>query len=145
MNGTVNTAVNVTLTVTTDAKGALKYTWSGNNVDANGNLDLSKITTPIVITITISTSLQLSFYSPPSQAVWIGFQSSGPPTGPYVGAEFTTAANVNSATSTLQWTDQNNDGKTYAYILVLWLVNAANPRGIQVKVDPRIINRGTSG
>jgi hypothetical protein len=145
MNSPVTTPVNVTLTVTADSKGNPKYGWSGNNVDSSGNLDLTKISTPIVVTITISTSMQISFYSPAAQALWISKQSSGPPTGPYVGAEFTTASNVNSATSTLQWTDQNSDGTTYGYILVLWLVNAANPKGTQVKVDPRIINRGTSG
>ncbi len=144
MNSPVTTPVNVTLTVTADAKGNPKYAWSGNNVDSSGNLDLSKIATPIVVTITISTSMQISFFSPASQALWIAKQSSGPPTGPYVGGEFTTATNVNSAKSTLQWSDQNSDGTTYGYVLVLWLVNAANPGGTQVKVDPRIINRGTS-
>jgi hypothetical protein len=145
MNSPGSTPVNVTLTVTTDGKGNLQYAWSGNGVDAKGNLDLTKIQTTIVVTITISTSLQVSFFSPPAQALWIGKQTSGPPTGPYTGTEFTSAANVNSASTTLQWTDQNSDGTTYAYILILWLVNAANPKGVQVKLDPRIINRGTSG
>jgi hypothetical protein len=76
--------------------------------------------------------------------MWLGKQSNGKPTGPYVGSEFTAPAFVNNSVAQLQWTDQNSDGVTYEYVLLLWLVNAANPGGTRVQLDPRIVNRGNS-
>ncbi|HEX5124460.1 MAG TPA: hypothetical protein VFV97_14550 [Rhodanobacteraceae bacterium] len=139
--------INVTLTVTADASGNLQYAWSGSTYcDKSGNLTLTQIKGEIQITITISTSLQLSYCTPAAQTMWLGLASAGKPTKPYSGGtEFTAPAFVNNSAGVLQWNDTNSDGNTYQYVLLLWLVSAQYPRGVQIQVDPRIVNRGTSG
>jgi hypothetical protein len=145
MNVPAPTPVNVTLTITSDGKGGLQCVWSGSiYCDSQGNFTLTNIKGVIQTTMTISTSLQVSFYTPASQSMWLGPTSSGPPRGPYSGNEFTAPTFVNNSSAVLQWTDQNSDGLPYQYILLLWLVNAQNPNGTTIKVDPRIVNRGNS-
>ena len=144
MNTPVPTAVNATLTVTKDAKGVLQYAWSGSYVDSSGNFNLTTIKGPIQLTISVSTALQISYCIPAAQTMWLGKASAGKPTAPYTGTEFTAPAFPGTAASALQWTDQNSDGLTYTYILLLWEVDAAHPAGVRIEVDPRVINRGTS-
>ena len=141
------TNINVTLTVTTDPAGTLLYAWSGSTyVDKSGNLNLTAIKGAVQITISIATSLQLSYCTPASQTVWLGLASAGKPTKPYSGGtEFTAPSFANNSSLVVQWTDQNGDGLTYQYVLLLWLVNGRYPGGTQIQVDPRIVNRGTSG
>ena len=145
MNVPVATPVSVTVTITSDGKGGLVGVWSGSTyVDSKGNLTLSGITGPVQITTTISSALQVTFVTPATQSIFLGKASSGKPTAPYSGTEFTAPAFPSSSATALQWTDQNGDGLTYTYILQLWLIDAAHPNGKVIPLDPRIVNRGTS-
>ena len=143
MSTPVPTPVNATLTVSNGPKGLL-YTWSGSNIDSNGNFDFTSIKGPIQITLTISTSLQISYCQPAAQTMWLGKQSSGKPTQPYSGTEFSAPAFPNGVANQLRWTDQNSDGLTYTYILLLWEVDSSHPAGTRIEVDPRVVNRGAS-
>lgn len=145
MNVPVTTNINVTVTITSDGKGGLVGAWSGSSyVDSKGNFNLSTIQGPVQITTTISTALQVRFNTPALQALYLGKDNGGKPTGPYSGSEFTAPGFVNNSTAALRWIDQNGDGFTYKYLLQLWLVDASNPNGTVVPLDPRIVNRGTS-
>ena len=139
------TNVNITLTITVDGNGNPQVAWSGSSyVDGKGNLTFTSIKGPVQVTLTISTALQISYFTPAAQALYLGLASSGPPQGPYTGPEFSAATFPVNASNALQWTDQNGDGQTYQYILQLWQVNSAYPSGRRVPIDPRIVNRGSS-
>ena len=145
MNLPVPTPVSVTLTITQDGKGNLQYAWSGSNyVGSTGDFNLTSIHGGVQLTITISTTLQVCFCTPASATLWLGLKGVNPPTGPYSGTEFTTPTFVNNSVAVLQWNDMNTDGLTYEYVLLLWQVNAAYPGGHVVKLDPRVVNRGSS-
>lgn len=145
MNNPAPTSVNVTLTITVDGSGNPQGVWSGSTyVDGKGDLNLTTIKGVIQVTMTISTALQISYQTPAGQAVWLGLASSGPPTGPYNGTEFSAPTFPTGVSNSVQWTDQNSDGQTYYYTLLVWQVNSQYPSGRVFKLDPRIINRGTS-
>lgn len=144
MSTPIPTPVNATLTVSKGAKGSLLYAWSGSNVDSSGNFNFTSIKGPIQVTLTISTSLQISYCQPAAQTMWLGKESSGKPTSPYSGTEFSAPVFPNGIVNQLRWTDQNSDGLTYTYILLLWEVDAGHPTGTRIEVDPRVVNRGSS-
>lgn len=145
MNNPAPTSVNVTVTITVDENGNPQGAWSGSPyVDSKGNLTLNTIKGPIQVTTTISTTLQICYCQPAAQTMLLGPASAGPPQGPYSGSEFSTPTFPIAGTKTLQWTDQNSDGLNYLYVLLVWQVNSTYPNGRQCKIDPRIINRGTS-
>jgi hypothetical protein len=144
MNVPAPTPVSASLGINSDGKGGLQYVWTGANVDSSGNFNLTSIKGPIQMTIAISSSLQVLFCTPAVTSLYLGKASSGEPTGPYVGNEFTAPSFVNNNSGVLSWNDQNSDGVTYAYVLWIWLVNTQYPNGTRIKIDPRIVNRGTS-
>jgi hypothetical protein len=145
MNNPAPTPANATLKVSKDTSGKLQYVWTGSYIDSNGNFDFTSVKGPIQITITISTSLQISYCQPAAQTMWLGKQGASKPTTPYSGSEFTTPTFPTGSANALQWTDQNSDGLTYQYILLLWEVSAGHPMGTRIEVDPRVVNRGTAG
>jgi hypothetical protein len=145
MNNPVPTSVNATLTITVDGTGTPQGVFSGSSyVNAKGDLTLNTIKGPIQVTITISTTLQICYCIPAAQTMLLGLASAGPPQGPYSGPEFSTPTFPTGAANALQWTDQNSDGQNYTYALLVWQVNSTYPQGRTFKIDPRIINRGTS-
>ncbi|HSS05691.1 MAG TPA: hypothetical protein VLK83_00975 [Rhodanobacteraceae bacterium] len=144
MNIPAPTPANATLTVSKDAKGALQYAWSGSYINSTGDFDFTSVKGPIQVTLTISTNLQISYCLPAAQTMWLGQAGPIKPTQPYSGTEFSAPTFPTGAANALQWTDQNSDGLTYEYILLLWEVDAGHPTGVRIKVDPRVINRGAS-
>lgn len=129
-------------------------------LSSTGGIDLSKqypagtavvlafqITTP---TLTFSTgpyvgTYPLSFFGGPNgakDACWIALEGQNP--GIYGGTEFVFGANaLGPGNGSLSITDNNDDGKTYAYALWVWAATQGTI-GTKFKDDPRIINHSTN-
>lgn len=127
-------------------------------VSSTGTIDLSKSTsypsgTQVALNFVMATPniqfstgpavgmFPLSFYGQQgaSNAIWIALGST-PPTKPYSGSEFNFNANaMGPGNSSINVIDNNDDGKSYTYILFAWATTGAN-QGQQFQDDPKVIN-----
>jgi hypothetical protein len=137
-----NTQVNITLTVGQNpSNGSYVYSFSGDNVDSSGNIDLSSIDNPVQATITLSSALDLSFHSPARDTMLLAPAADLPqgqcPTSAYSnGTEFNGFAFPANNGSSLQFIDNNDDDVDWVYALQI----DNNGTGTSFVVDPGIIN-----
>lgn len=157
----------VTINVAITAKGSsiaqgVNFTFAAglgtptNVVYADGKIDLSKLYplgTQVALVFMMNTG-SLSFTSGPSvgtfglsfygqagasNAIWFG-PDGQKPSGPNGGTEFQFPANaMGPNNNSLTVTDNNDDGKIWAYALFAWVTTGAN-QGQKFEDDPRIIN-----
>ena len=156
----------VTINVAINAKGTsiaqgVNFTFAAGLgtptgvVSADGKIDLSKLypsgTQVDLVFMMTTASLQfttgpsigtftLSFYGQDGASNAIFFAPDGQKPVKYTGTEFQFPANaMGPNNNSLSVTDNNDDGKTWAYALFAWLTTGTN-QGQKFEDDPRIIN-----
>ncbi|MEZ5894926.1 MAG: hypothetical protein R3C40_06315 [Parvularculaceae bacterium] len=117
--------VDISVKITSDAKGGYAFHYAGDFCKPNGDLDFSggdarKKAIRIVFSIADGSLAGVKFQAKGDNAFWIAEKcKTGPdgcPQGPYCGDQFTGVTTLAKGAK-LQLIDKNDDGKLYRYML----------------------------
>ena len=122
------------------ANGSFQFAYSGDSTDGNLNFKRDAKHLLVEVDLVVGSGVEaIVFDSPATDACWI-VRGNQCPAGPYSGDDFRDFTLLNNGT-TLQFTDLNEDGHTYSYMLRMSATVPGSSTPLPAQNDPKILDR----